>query len=412
MFNNYILKGDILYIEIDINYEFGSFNKNNGSFIDELKKYISKIKTNNNFNKIVITCSGIVIGSLLFLNNNKNIDKNNIKYVPEIKETVFFISNDSDILHNNEIESEKSDNSTVVNSKNTSKERQNTVNYEHNTNVSSTQDSVTQPSVSNSPTITVHRASGEVINIGLEDYIIGVIASEMPASFNIEALKAQSVLARTYALKSKETGKILTDTVSTQSYINENEMRNKWGSSFDTYYNKIKTAVNSTTGQYLSYNGNYIEALYHSTNNGKTESSLDVFGNYYPYLVSVSSEFDKSASSYLRTATLDFNTISSKLGISFNNDSIIEILSYTDGGNIREIKINDKTFTGRQFRELLGLRSADFDINFDGNNAIITTRGFGHGVGMSQYGANGMANAGYDYKSILNHYYPGATLSN
>ena len=243
------------------------------------------------------------------------------------------------------------------------------------------------------------------------DYLIGVVSSEMPASFNLEALKAQSVLARTYALKAKQTGKKLTDTVSTQSYIDIDQMKNKWGNSFNTYYNKIKNAVENTNGEYLSYNGNYIEALYHSTNNGKTESSLDVFGNYYPYLISVSSEYDKNSSSYLRTINMPLDTISNKLGLSLNNDSVISILSYTDGGNIKEININGNNFSGKKVRELLGLRSADFDISISDNNANITTRGYGHGVGMSQYGANGMANAGYSYKDILSHYYPGTTLT-
>ena len=233
----------------------------------------------------------------------------------------------------------------------------------------------------------------------------------MPASFNLEALKAQSVLARTYALKAKQTGKKLTDTVSTQSYIDIDQMKNKWENSFNTYYNKIKNAVENTNGEYLSYNGNYIEALYHSTNNGKTESSLDVFGNYYPYLISVSSEYDKNASGYLRTINMPLDTISNKLGLNLNNDSVISILSYTDGGNIKEININGNNFSGKKLRELLGLRSADFDISISDNNANITTRGYGHGVGMSQYGANGMANAGYSYKDILSHYYPGTTLT-
>ena len=150
--------------------------------------------------------------------------------------------------------------------------------------------------------------------------------------------------------------------------------------------------------------------MYHSTNNGRTESSLDVFGNYYPYLISVTSDYDKSASSYLREINIDFNTISNKLGINFNNSTIIEILEYTDGGNIKTINIGDKTYTGRQVRELLGLRSADFDIKINDGSASFITRGFGHGVGMSQYGANGMANAGYNYKDILSHYYPGTNL--
>lgn len=409
MFDNYIVKNETLYIDLNINYDFGNFKNTKTSFKKELKKFLNNLKIN--FNKIVLTCSGIIIGSIILTNNNFN-DEVSMKYVPNIDTSIPYIAH-----YSNE---EKTDDNIIVNSdvneteenvnisQDISKNVGNSVNKEskiiENTNFNNT----TNSSVSE---ITVYRSNGSVINLNMIDYLIGVVSSEMPASFNLEALKAQSVLARTYALKAKQTGKKLTDTVSTQSYIDIDQMKNKWGNSFNTYYNKIKNAVENTNGEYLSYNGNYIEALYHSTNNGKTESSLDVFGNYYPYLISVSSEYDKNSSSYLRTINMPLDTISNKLGLSLNNDSVISILSYTDGGNIKEININGNNFSGKKVRELLGLRSADFDISISDNNANITTRGYGHGVGMSQYGANGMANAGYSYKDILSHYYPGTTLT-
>lgn len=409
MFDSYIVKNETLYIDLNINYDFGNFRNTKTSFKNELKKFLNNLKIN--FNKIVLTCSGVIIGSIILTNNNFN-DEVSMKYVPNIDTRIPYIAHydneektDDNIIVNNDVNEIKKN---VNNSQNISKSVEKSVNIEHtnadNTNVNNT----TNSSVSE---ITVYRSNGSVINLNMTDYLIGVVSSEMPASFNLEALKAQSVLARTYALKAKQTGKKLTDTVSTQSYIDMDQMKNKWGNSFNTYYNKIKNAVENTNGEYLSYNGNYIEALYHSTNNGKTESSLDVFGNYYPYLISVSSEYDKNASSYLRTINMSLDTISNKLGLSLNNDSVINILSYTDGGNIKEININGNNFSGKKVRELLGLRSADFDISISDNNANITTRGYGHGVGMSQYGANGMANAGYSYKNILSHYYPGTTLT-
>lgn len=409
MFDSYIVKNETLYIDLNINYDFGNFKNTKTNFKKELKKFLNSLKIN--FNKIVLTCSGVIIGSIILTNNNFNDDVS-MKYVPNIDTSVPYIAHydneektDDNIIVNSDI-NETTEN--VNNSQNISKNVEKSVNTEHtntdNTSVSNT----TNSSVSE---ITVYRSNGSVINLNMTDYLIGVVSSEMPASFNLEALKAQSILARTYALKAKQTGKKLTDTVSTQSYIDIDQMKNKWGNSFNTYYNKIKNAVENTNGEYLSYNGNYIEALYHSTNNGKTESSLDVFGNYYPYLVSVSSEYDKNASSYLRTISMPLDTISNKLGLSLNNDSVISIISYTDGGNIKEININGNNFSGKKVRELLGLRSADFDISISDNNANITTRGYGHGVGMSQYGANGMANAGYSYKDILSHYYPGTTLT-
>ena len=409
MFDNYIIKNETLYIDLNINYDFGNFKNTKTSFKKELKEFLNNLKIN--FNKIVLTCSGIIIGSIILINNNFN-NEVSMKYVPNIDTRIPYIAHydneektDDNIIVNNDVNETKKN---VNNSQNISKSVEKSVNIEHANADNTSTNNTTNSSVSE---ITVYRSNGSVINLNMTDYLIGVVSSEMPASFNLEALKAQSVLARTYALKAKQTGKKLTDTVSTQSYIDIDQMKNKWGNSFNIYYNKIKNAVENTNGEYLSYNGNYIEALYHSTNNGKTESSLDVFGNYYPYLISVSSEYDKNASSYLRTISMPLDTISNKLGLSLNNDSVINILSYTDGGNIKEININGNNFSGKKVRELLGLRSADFDISISDNNANITTRGYGHGVGMSQYGANGMANAGYGYKDILSHYYPGTTLT-
>ena len=409
MFDSYIIKNETLYIDLNINYDFGNFKNTKTNFKKELKKFLNSLKIN--FNKIVLTCSGVIIGSIILTNNNFN-DEVSMKYVPNIDTSIPYIAHydneektDDNIIVNSDI-NETTEN--VNNSQNISKNVEKSVNTEHTNTDNTSTNNTTNSSVSE---ITVYRSNGSVINLNMTDYLIGVVSSEMPASFNLEALKAQSVLARTYALKAKQTGKKLTDTVSTQSYIDIDQMKNKWGNSFNTYYNKIKNAVENTNGEYLSYNGNYIEALYHSTNNGKTESSLDVFGNYYPYLVSVSSEYDKNASSYLRTISMPLDTISNKLGLSLNNDSVISILSYTDGGNIKEININGNNFSGKKVRELLGLRSADFDISISDNNANITTRGYGHGVGMSQYGANEIANAGYSYKDILSHYYPGTTLT-
>lgn len=409
MFDNYIVKNETLYIDLNINYEFGNFKNTKTNLKKELKKFLNSLKIN--FNKIVLTCSGVIIGSIILTNNNFN-NEVSMKYIPNIDTKIPYIAHydneektDDNIIVNSDVNETKKN---VNNSQNISKSVEKSVNTEHSNIDNTSTNNTTNSSVSE---ITVYRSNGSVINLNMTDYLIGVVSSEMPASFNLEALKAQSVLARTYALKAKQTGKKLTDTVSTQSYIDMDQMKNKWGNSFNTYYNKIKNAVENTNGEYLSYNGNYIEALYHSTNNGKTESSLNVFGNYYPYLISVSSEYDKNASSYLRTINMPIDTISNKLGLSLNNDSVISILSYTDGGNIKEININGNNFSGKKVRELLGLRSADFDICISDNNANITTKGYGHGVGMSQYGANGMANAGYSYKDILSHYYPGTTLT-
>jgi stage II sporulation protein D len=258
--------------------------------------------------------------------------------------------------------------------------------------------------------VTLYRYNGTVESISLEDYVVGVVGAEMPASFNIEALKAQSILARTYALKRISRNLVLKDTTSDQVYKDISQLKSMWGDSFQTFYNKITSAVNATKGKYLVYNDNYIEAVYHSTSNGQTEDSASVWGNSYPYLKSVDSHWDLNASSYLRETSKEFSVLSSIIGLDFNTATNIEVLSRTSGDRVDQIKIGDKIFSGVELRTMFGLRSADFDIKIEENNAIFVTRGYGHGVGMSQYGANGMAKDGYSYTDILAHYYPGTQL--
>jgi len=282
------------------------------------------------------------------------------------------------------------------------------------TNTSST---TTKPSTSTNQTTTVTSGrtikfnnGGVVSNIDLEEYVIGVVAAEMPAAFHSEALKAQAVVARTYAMKKASKGITLVNSTSHQVYNSVEQMKAKWGSSYSTYYNKIKNAVKDTKGKVLKYNGEYIEALYFSMSNGKTELPTYVWSTNYPYLQVVSSSWDENISAAKYTVTMTYAKLSSKLGVTVNENSEIKVLSRTAGDRINEISIAGKIFTGVKVRSLLGLRSADFEITKTSSGVKITTKGFGHGVGMSQYGANGAAKAGYTYKQILNHYYSGASL--
>ena len=251
---------------------------------------------------------------------------------------------------------------------------------------------------------------GIISNIDLEEYVIGVVAAEMPAAFHSEALKAQAVVARTYAMKKASQGVTLVNSTSHQVYYTTAQMKSIWGSSYSTYYKKIKNAVNATKGQVLKYNGSYIEALYFSISNGKTELPSYVWSTNYPYLQVVSSSWDVNMSAAKYTTTMTYAKISSKLGVKVDENSEIKVLSRTAGDRVNEISIAGKTFTGVKVRSLLGLRSADFAITKNGTGVSITTIGFGHGVGMSQYGANGAAKSGYTYKQILYHYYSGASL--
>jgi len=218
------------------------------------------------------------------------------------------------------------------------------------------------------------------------------------------------VVSRTYTLKCISIGKTLTDNASTQMYKSKGELQSMWGANFNSYYAKVKQAVDSTKGEYLTYNGTYIDAVYHSTSNGRTEDASNVWGNSYPYLVSVESSYDNTNPSFSISKSFSYSELSSKLGFSVNGDSEFNILGYTSGGRVSSISIDGNIFSGVSFRSMLGLRSADFDIVKNNDGVVITTRGYGHGVGMSQYGANGMGKAGYSYRDILLHYYPGVSL--
>ena len=213
-------------------------------------------------------------------------------------------------------------------------------------------------------------------------------------------------------MKKADAGVTLVNSVSHQVYNSVSQMKSKWGSSFNTYYSKIKNAVNSTKGQVLKYNGKYIEALYYAVSNGKSELPKYVWSSSYPYLQAVSSNWDKDISAGKYSVTMTYAKLSEKLGVSVDYNTEITVVSRTEGDRVENITIGGKTFTGVKIRSLLGLRSADFDIIKRESGVIINTHGFGHGVGMSQYGANGAAKAGYTYKQILNHYYPSAVLTN
>lgn len=286
-------------------------------------------------------------------------------------------------------------------------------NNSNNSGSSSTSNNsgASQPQTSNERMVNVKLSSGQVVSLTLEDYVTGVVASEMPASFNTEALKAQAVAARTYALKRTANGATLSATTADQIYKTTSELQAMWGASYSTYYSKVKSAVEATKGQYMTYGGNYIEALYFSTSNGRTENAENVWKDAYPYLVSVESPWDVGIPSYSGSKTVAMSTISEKLGVTLTSSSQIQILERTQGNRVKKVSICGKEYTGVQIRTIFGLRSADFDVSASGDNIVFTTRGYGHGVGMSQYGAHLMAKAGYSYRQILTHYYTGVQIN-
>ncbi len=422
---------EILCLYLDLSSEFANLDsKKNKNLKSEIKKYIKKNKINFKGVKVALVIGGFLVGTVMLnnikqpdnsFNNNSivaimnevhdNITSNNTLQEDETKEENVVLQ-DSDVNVDDKVNNVDNNTISQIN-KEEVKNRDNVVKESSNkVEVKTEEDIVKEVVIDNNIYVNVRRNNGNIEKYELEEYIIGVVGAEMPASFNKEALKAQSVVARTYALKSIKNNKQLTSNNSTQNFKDNNELKKMWGSSYNTYYNKIKSAVLETKGLYLSYNNDYVDAVYHSTSNGNTEDAVYVWGNSVPYLKSVSSEYDNTNKNYNSTITLTYNEISNKLKNSIDSNTKFNIISRTSGDRVKEMEINGITYSGVEFRKLLNLRSADFSIENNGANVVISTNGYGHGVGMSQYGANGMANNGSSYTDILLHYYTGVSIKN
>lgn len=256
---------------------------------------------------------------------------------------------------------------------------------------------------------------GSIDSIGLEEYIVGVLAGEMPIYFELEALKAQAVAARSYALKRMEYNKNneydVVDSIMNQVYLDRDYLKEAWGSSYTSNINKLIRAVNETNGEYLDYDGGIADALFFSTSNGYTENSDVVFSFDVPYLKSVDSKWDESVSSVFHSSiTISVSDFLQKMKISNSDKVVFSDIVKSDTGRVISININGVDFKGMDVYNNLGLKSLDFSLEQVGSNVVINTSGYGHGVGMSQYGALGMAKNGYNYRDILFHYYTGVTI--
>ncbi|MBR2579420.1 MAG: stage II sporulation protein D [Clostridia bacterium] len=271
-------------------------------------------------------------------------------------------------------------------------------------------------------------SSGNIMNIPDREFLYGVVCTEMPAKFEDEALKAQAVASYTYFCRArnleraKDGGSGYDFTVDTQkalNYITKEQRKEKWGSHFEEYEKKIENAVDSVFGEIIEDEGEPILAAYHAISSGKTEKSEDVFGGSVKYLTNVESSGDKAATGYETTAKIDTEKFKEILKSKFRDlksdippEKWIGAPKRSEGGMVKEIDICGKIFKGTDIRSMFALRSSDFDLWFDKaeNKFIFKVLGYGHGVGMSQYGAQNMALEGNDYKKILSWYYPGTSI--
>ncbi len=254
----------------------------------------------------------------------------------------------------------------------------------------------------------------QVKKITLSEYLLGVLACEMDEGYPIEALKAQAVAAHTLLLYKKAQNKAknydITDSYLTdQGYFTAQKRREKYGNDLENLEEKLKSAINQVKNEIIYYKNQPIMAVYHDTSGGKTENAKDVWGKDYPYLKSVNSISDMLNPNYLSKVTFSkkeflkrLKTLGGKLP---KTKEYIGKITTTSAGSVKKAVIGTKAYSGQKLREIFGLKSANFDLKYENKRFCFTVRGFGHGVGMSQYGAYYMAQKGSDYKSILKWYY-------
>ncbi|MCL2055294.1 MAG: stage II sporulation protein D [Oscillospiraceae bacterium] len=271
--------------------------------------------------------------------------------------------------------------------------------------------------------------SGGVIDLSIEEYVIGAVLAEMPASFHTEALKAQAVAAHTYAVRQKEKqlispderlkgAYISNDSSKYQAYFTENSARAFYGELYDEYYEKVSSAVGEVIDMLLFYKGEPIVAAFHSMSGGITESAEVVWGSAIDYLIPVDSSRDKESPAFEEKKTFTAAELEARLTAEYSvtlpptRSEWLNIKERSPSGTVISLTAGDKELTGAQFRTLLTLRSANFTISYDSRSGVFTiiSKGYGHGVGLSQHGANFMAQDGKAFDEILMHYYPNAEL--
>ena len=263
------------------------------------------------------------------------------------------------------------------------------------------------------------KESNTVTEMSAEEYIFGVTAAEMPALYHEEALKAQAVAAYTFALyrKGENADKaydITTDHAADQSFITEEKARERWGDKADEYTEKLKKAISEVKGLAVTYDEKPILAVYHAISSGRTENCRDIWGNDPPYLKAVDSSFDRLCPKYISKQAFskeDFcKKLSGKVAFSGETGEYLKITERTESGTVKTVDICGKELSGAEIRSVFSLRSSNFEISYNDGEFTFTVYGYGHGVGLSQYGADCMAKQGSDFKEILTHYYSGCRV--
>ncbi|MCF8012512.1 MAG: stage II sporulation protein D [Clostridiales bacterium] len=266
----------------------------------------------------------------------------------------------------------------------------------------------------------------KIEKLSLNEYVAGVVAAEMPAKFPIEALKAQAVAARTYVLKRIHAGGVVNklhpgadvsdDPDRAQAWISREKMKERWGVvNYYRYYFKIRQAADATKKMIITYDGKLIDPVYHSACGGRTEDSGEVWKYSIPYLKSVNCPYEADPRP-IHTASFTLPEMEKSLGVDMSavpvssGESPVKITERTDTGRASKVRVAGVEIPATVFRQRLNLRSTNFASNIKGDKVIFTTRGYGHGVGMCQYGAKGMADHGCSYREILKHYYTGVNV--
>lgn len=346
MFYKYLIISDenrpTLYLYVDNNFEFASDENNNNSdnIYHKVKNYIDRMNIPFKGDKISFVKDEIILGNIYL----SDYDFNNKEFIE------------------------------VIDTKNSDK------------------------------LIDLEKSNGIIEKLKLNEYIFGVVSGEMPAIFDIESLKAQAVIARTYALKRLKNNLPIKNFNSTQIYRDSKYLKEIWNSNYKEYKDKILNAINETDKEVIKFDGDYIDTYYHLSSNGKTEDSINVLKLAYPYLKSVESNLEIEDKVSRRIVPNDY--LSKLLNMKINENTKVDIIMKTIGHRVKYIKFDNKVFDGLILSTRLGLNSNDYTVNIEKDYTTFITKGHGHGLGLSKYGAEAMARAGYNYKEIISHYYP------